>query len=87
VVITAGGDGAVCADAERAVHIPAPQVVVVDSTGAGDAFAGALAAALGRGAELAAAAQDAVAAGAAAVQWRGAQPALREGADGGRSCE
>ncbi|MGG5259425.1 PfkB family carbohydrate kinase [Phycicoccus avicenniae] len=47
---------------------------VVDTTGAGDAFCGALAAALARGEDRPAALHAALAAGAAAVQREGAQP-------------
>jgi len=75
VVITLGGDGAVYASADGAGHIAAPRVEVVDTTGAGDAFAGALAAHLAdEGGSLASAVERGVAAGAAAVQWLGAQP-------------
>jgi ribokinase len=83
VVITLGGDGAVFAqradDSPAAGsrpnrHISAPEVKVIDTTGAGDAFAGALAAALSRGSTLGEAVASGVAAGAEAVQWMGAQP-------------
>jgi ribokinase len=74
VVITLGGDGAVWADQTDAGHHAAPAVTVVDTTGAGDAFAGALAAALADGEGLDTAVERGVAAGAAAVQWLGAQP-------------
>jgi ribokinase len=47
-------------------------VTVVDTTGAGDAFAGTLAAALAQGAELADAVAQGSAAGARAVQFFGA---------------
>ena len=52
---------------------PAPAVDVVDTTGAGDVFAGTLAARLARGDEPEAALAAAVDAGAAAVGWHGAQ--------------
>lgn len=76
VVITLGGDGAVVQSRGDAssTHHPAPRVTVVDTTGAGDAFVGALAAELASGRSLAEAVETGVAAGAAAVQWRGAQP-------------
>jgi ribokinase len=80
VVITLGGEGAVYASATESGYLPAPSVTVVDTTGAGDAFVGALAAVLADNAEhpdvtpLAYAVSRGVAAGAAAVQWLGAQP-------------
>jgi ribokinase len=75
-VITIGEDGAVLADGESVEHLPAPEVEVVDTTGAGDAFAGALATQLARGASLREAVAYAVRAGAAAVTKEGAQGAL-----------
>jgi ribokinase len=74
VVITLGGDGVVIADVSGIVHLPSERVTVVDTTGAGDAFAGALAAALATGATLRDAVVAGIAAGAAAVQHVGAQP-------------
>lgn len=84
VIITLGGDGAVFASPDESDHLPAPQVTVVDTTGAGDAFAGAVAAHLAEAlggvgtatgkAPLRAAVERGIAAGAAAVQWLGAQP-------------
>jgi ribokinase len=74
VVITLGGDGVVFASADGVSRLAAERVPVVDTTGAGDAFAGALAAALAKGASLADAAAAGTAAGAAAVQYVGAQP-------------
>ncbi|MER3389141.1 MAG: ribokinase [Microcella sp.] len=74
VVITLGGDGAVHASPSGSGHVPAPRVTVVDTTGAGDAFVGAVCAELAEGADLDAAVERGVAAGAAAVQWLGAQP-------------
>ena len=75
-VITLGAAGAVIADSSSATHIPAPEVEVVDTTGAGDAFVGALAVKLAREASLEEAASYAVRAGAAAVTKKGAQGAL-----------
>jgi ribokinase len=74
VVITLGGDGVVVADAGGIVHLPSAHVPVVDTTGAGDAFAGALAASLASGATLRDAVERGIEAGAEAVQWVGAQP-------------
>ena len=60
----------------RSTTVPAPQVTVVDATGAGDAFAGAFAVAMASGASTLEAAQLAVRAGAWAVTVAGAQPSL-----------
>jgi ribokinase len=75
-VVTIGEAGAVCASGESRRHLPAPKVDVVDTTGAGDAFVGALAARLARDAPLEDAVAYAVRAGAAAVTKVGAQGAL-----------
>lgn len=61
-------------DGEQYVAPLVPAAEVVDTTGAGDAFCGALAAALARGATRAEAVAAAQAAGAEAVRRRGAQP-------------
>ncbi len=75
-VVTLGAAGAVFADGDSASHVPAPEVEVVDTTGAGDAFVGALAVKLARGASLREAVAWAARAGAAAVTRAGAQGAL-----------
>jgi len=75
-VITVGEAGAVFADGRSVEHLPAPEVEVVDTTGAGDAFVGALATQLARDASLEEAVAYAVRAGAAAVTREGAQGAL-----------
>jgi ribokinase len=75
-VITVGEDGAVFADGESTGHLPAPEVDVVDTTGAGDAFVGALAIKLAHNASLEEAVAYAVRAGAGAVTKEGAQGAL-----------
>jgi ribokinase len=76
VVVTVGEDGAVFSDGESLRHLAAPEVEVVDTTGAGDAFVGALAARLADDAPLGDAIAYAVRAGAAAVTKEGAQEAL-----------
>jgi ribokinase len=76
VVLTLGGDGTVIADSSGVVHLHARRVEVIDTTGAGDAFAGALAAALAAGATLRDAVEKGLDAGAEAVQHLGAQPSL-----------
>ena len=75
-VVTVGADGAVFAEGDDAGHVPAPEADVVDTTGAGDAFVGALALRLARGASLEEAVSYAVRAGSAAVTREGAQGAL-----------
>jgi ribokinase len=75
-VITVGEAGAVFAEGESSGHLPAPRVDVVDTTGAGDAFVGALALLLARDASVEEAVAYAVRAGAAAVTKEGAQGAL-----------
>jgi ribokinase len=68
VVVTLGADGAILADVHEVRHLPAhPVQTVRDTTGAGDAFAGALGAALAVGCSLAEAVGAGLAAGAEAV--------------------
>ncbi|MDF2093806.1 PfkB family carbohydrate kinase [Knoellia sp. 3-2P3] len=72
VLVTFGGEG--CSwDGERFEGVEVPLEEVVDTTGAGDAFCGALAAALAGGADRAAAVAAASRAGAEAVRRQGAQ--------------
>ena len=75
-VVTLGVEGAVFADGESSGHLPAPKAEVVDTTGAGDAFVGALSVKLARGAPLEEAVGFACRAGAAAVANEGAQGSL-----------
>ncbi|WP_275464814.1 ribokinase [Streptomyces noursei] len=74
VVVTLGGDGALVLDDSGTTTVPGVRVEAVDTTGAGDAFTGALATRLAGGADLADAARFAVRVGAAAVTKPGAQP-------------
>lgn len=76
VVVTLGAEGALVVEQGEPMHIPSPQVETVDTTGAGDAFCGAFAAALAQGRSLVAAARRGVAAGALATTRIGAQSAL-----------
>jgi ribokinase len=76
VAITMGAQGAVLRFEGMSLSAPAPEVEVVDTTGAGDAFVGALAAALDDGAKPAEALRFGVAAGTLACTMTGAQPAL-----------
>jgi ribokinase len=75
IVLTLGEEGARLIDADRSREIPSFRVTSIDSTAAGDAFLGALAATLSaRG--LDAALIAASAAGALATTRMGAQPSL-----------
>ncbi|WP_028851729.1 ribokinase [Thermocrispum municipale] len=74
VVVTLGADGAVVADADGVTTIPAPKVEVVDTTGAGDAFAGTLCSHLAAGWSLRGATGEAVIRAAEVVTRQGAQP-------------
>ena len=74
VVVTLGSDGAVLLErGGTAVGIPARPVTAVDTTGAGDAFVGALAVELAAGTDLEAAVRWATGVAAVAVGRRGAQ--------------
>lgn len=73
-VVTSGARGAVVVESTGLSEIPSPTVDVVDTTGAGDAFAGALATALARDSELPDAVASAVRVAALSVTRRGAQP-------------
>ncbi len=75
-VVTLGAQGAVAASAAGAWRQPCLPIEVVDTTGAGDAFCGALAAAFAQGYELAEALRRGCAAGSAATTQLGAQSAL-----------
>lgn len=63
-------------DPDGAWHVPAPVVEVVDTTGAGDALCGAIAAWLASGSSLREAVVAGVCAGSLAVTQEGAQPSL-----------
>ncbi len=76
VVVTLGARGALAVQGDAVIAIVAPPVSVVDTTGAGDALVGALAAALDRGTSLRDALAEGVAAGSLACAGAGAQAAL-----------
>jgi ribokinase len=76
VLLTLGARGALWVNRSHSELIPAIPVQQVDSTAAGDAFCGALAAALALGEPMAAAVRWASAAGALAVTKMGATPSL-----------
>jgi ribokinase len=72
VVVTLGAQGAVVVSEELSAHVPAPPTKVIDTTGAGDAFAGALAATLATGHDLLEAARLGVVVGSATTEHVGA---------------
>jgi ribokinase len=76
VIVTLGGDGAVIVTGHGTLVISPELVDVVDSTGAGDAFSGTLAAMLARGMSVVEAAKFASVAGALACTAIGVIPAL-----------
>ncbi len=77
VVVTLGGEGAELRErGGDVIRVAAPAVEVVDSTGAGDTFCGAYAAAVGEGMERGEALRFAVAAASLSVQSPGAVPSI-----------
>jgi ribokinase len=76
VCVTLGAEGALVVTRGEERQIAAPKVQAVDTTGAGDAFMGALAVALCEGRDPFGATEFAVAAGALATRRKGAQAAL-----------
>ena len=73
VVVTVGSAGALLVEDGALQRIPAPKVEAIDTTGAGDAFNGALAAALAGGTAVADAVREAVAVAAESVRRPGAR--------------
>lgn len=76
VVLTLGEQGVLLCTATQSNQIPAISVDTVDTTGAGDAFSGALATSLANGEDLSEAVTFATAAGAAAATVLGATPSM-----------
>lgn len=81
VVLTLRAAGCLVADAAGTDTVPAAQVEAVDTTGAGDAFVGALAARLADGEDLRSAARHASRVAGFSVTGRGAQPSYPRGED------
>ena len=77
VVVKLGGDGCAVYSREGLVRVPAFDVPVLDTTGAGDCFAGGFLAALEYGADYPEAARFANAVGALSVQKLGATTGVR----------
>jgi ribokinase len=80
-VVTVGAEGAVAGQAGRVEHVPVESVRAVDTTGAGDAFTGALAAALSAECDLLEAVRVGVRAAAYAVARPGAQASFPTATD------
>jgi ribokinase len=76
VIITLGARGALVVTGEGSAMVPAPWVQAIDTTGAGDTFAGALAAQMAAGSPLIEAARVAVSAASMSVTARGARTAM-----------
>ena len=76
VIVTLGAEGAIAAEKDRLLKVPALPVTPIDTTGAGDSFAGVLAAMLDEGAPLETAMAHAAAAGSLATTKEGAQPSF-----------
>jgi ribokinase len=76
VIVTQGEKGAMVVDQSGARQVDPFRVTAVDSTGAGDAFCGMLAARLAIGESMADSLRAAVIAGALATQTEGAVPSL-----------
>ncbi len=76
VVVTLGADGALLVHGDAVDAVAAPAVAAVDTTGAGDALCGVLAAELARGAPLAAALGEAVGAASASTGVPGARAGM-----------
>ena len=81
VIVTAGEAGAFLAADGQVEHLPSPKVDVVDTTGAGDAFIGALAVRLRQGAQLRDAVAFAVRAASLSVTRPGSMPSYPTAAE------
>jgi ribokinase len=83
IVVTLGAAGALVYEpaGDAVLHVPAPTVRVVDTTGAGDCFCGALAVALAAGERLSDAARTAVIAASLSTRAHGARDRLPSAAE------
>ncbi|MCV0424470.1 MAG: ribokinase [Roseibium sp.] len=73
VVVTLGAAGVVAGYLDQRIELRSPVIHAVDTTGAGDAFCGAMAAGLDQGADFERALKEGIAAGALACTATGAQ--------------
>jgi ribokinase len=80
--VTLGAEGVLVLDGDTVERIPAPRVEAVDTTGAGDAFNGALACELAGGAALLDAVRSAVAVAAESTLRPGARTVVAPRAPG-----
>jgi ribokinase len=81
VILTLGERGSLLVTAAETIHVPAPSVKAMDSTGAGDAFVGSLAYFLAAGQDLAEAMRRANHIAAISVQSSGTQTSFPLAAD------
>ncbi|GAA4159273.1 ribokinase [Gryllotalpicola daejeonensis] len=81
LVVTRGAAGAVVIDGDEVTQLAATRVDAVDTTGAGDAFTGAVAVGLAEGRSLAEAAAEASVVAAFSATRRGAQPSYPTAAE------
>lgn len=76
VILTLGSNGVVYNDNEKIVHVPARKVDVVDTTGAGDSFAGAIAYCLAEGMKINSAIEFAIVVSSLTVTKRGVSSSI-----------
>jgi len=76
VILTMGREGALMVNSEKSVHVKGIEVKAIDTTGAGDAFCGAIAVAVSSGTDLVDAVKYANFAGALTTRKIGAQEAM-----------
>lgn len=73
LIVTLGAEGAACFNCDGTVKVPAPQVPVLDTVGAGDCFVGVFAASLYKGYDLEKSLRCAIAGASLSVVRAGAQ--------------
>jgi ribokinase len=81
IVLTLGERGCLVVEGDTAVEVPVERVQAVDTTGAGDAFVGALAVLVAEGRPLVEAAERANAVAAVSVRSRGTQTSFPTAAE------